>query len=98
MFKSRLFYMMIAAGFLALAVLLVYQSITTARVISATQSLPVTGSNPVPVSPCPLTAEEIRSIHPVWVAEIGMWVSSTDHGPTGVDGGMQALRDCPASK
>jgi hypothetical protein len=98
MFKNRFFYSVIVVALLAIAVLLAYQTVSTARVAAASQQRPVMGAAVDPTNTCPFTPEELRSIHPVWVKEIGQWVMYSNHGPVGVDGGMEAVRSCPPLK
>ena len=43
---------------------------------------------------CPLTAEEIRSLHTVFVRDINIWMLETKSGPIGFDGGLPALEQC----
>ncbi len=98
MSKNRLFVVLIVASLLTIASLLITQSLNTARVIASAQNLPMTSTSSDTTSTCPYTPEELRSIHPVWVKEIGQWVMYSSHGPVGVDGGMEAVRSCPPLK
>jgi hypothetical protein len=47
---------------------------------------------------CPFTAQELRSLHAEDFPAIGYWLTETQSGPTGYDGGMFALELCRLEK
>jgi hypothetical protein len=97
--KNRWFNWVIGAVLIGLAVLTVYQFVATVKVVSANakQAEIIAGTNPTqsyPMMDCPFTQEQIRSIHPVYIPEIGHNIPFTEDGPTGVEGGLYMLRYC----
>ena len=97
--KNRWFNWVIGAVLISLAVLTVYQFVATAQVVSANakQTEITAETNPTQSNPmveCPFTPEQIRSIHSVYIAEIGHNIPFTKDGPTGVEGGLYMLRYC----
>jgi hypothetical protein len=97
--KNHWFNWVIGAVLIGLAVLTTYQFVATVKVVSANakQAEITAGTNPTQANPmveCPFTPEQIRSIHLVYVPEIGHSIPFTEDGPTGVEGGLYMLRYC----
>ncbi len=84
MIKNRLFNMFIVAA-LALMVALTFQgAIETTKVAIAAGA-----SDPLPAAPlCDNLAAERSSIRRVYVEQMDTWLTYTNGGPTGVDGGL----------
>ncbi len=94
MFRKHLFVIVIVAALLVMAGLVAYQAVAVAKVAPATQNLSLDSSGQNPETMCPFTAEQIRSIHSVYINDSGIRLPFTSQGPTGVDGGLSALRYC----
>ena len=86
----------IATILVALAVVTAWQLVATNRVVAANSSQSAAAQTEKVQDPfqCPLTPEQIRSIHPEYIPEIGHSIPFTKDGPTGVEGGMYMLRYC----
>jgi len=84
MFKNRLFNVLAMAALVMLAVLTIQQALDTTKVVSAADT-------PADISLCEVPVVDRSSIRSVYEEKIGMWVSRTDSGPTGVDGGLLHL-------
>lgn len=95
--KNRWFNWTIAVVLIALAVFTVRQVAFSAQVVSANAdqaALVSSTAEPQNPSQCPFTPEQIRSIHPVFIKEIGHTLPYYSNGPTGLDGGLLMLRYC----
>jgi len=96
--KNHWFNWAIALVLIVLAAFTVRQVFGTAAVVSASGSpagLTHTGSAVDP-NQCPFTAEQIRSIHAVFIDAIGHSLPYTQDGPTGIEGGLSMLQYCQA--
>ena len=85
---QRLFNLLIAAALLVAVVLTVREAAATSAVISDAASVSAAKSecNDLPSR---------HSIHSKYVSERGVWVSYTEDGATGPDGGLvHLLSDC----
>jgi hypothetical protein len=95
---NRWFNWVVTGVLVALAIITARQFAANAQVVSANASQPVVTQAEKMQNPfaCPFTPEQIRSIHPGYIAEIGHSVPFTKDGPTGVEGGLYMLRYCKA--
>jgi len=86
----------IAAILLALAVVTAWQFAAADRVVAANSSQSTVAQTEKLQDPfqCPFTPEQIRSIHSVFIPEIGHSIPFMKDGPTGVEGGLLMLRYC----
>ena len=81
MFKNRLFNILVIAALAVVTALTLQQAVGTIQVVSATED----------TSLCAMPAIDRSSIRSVYVKETGVWMSYSDSGPTGVDGGLLYL-------
>jgi len=82
--KNRLFNIFLVAA-LALMVALIFQgAIETSKVALASSVVDPASSAPL----CDNPAVERSSIHRVYVNQMDTWLTYTNGGPTGVDGGL----------
>jgi hypothetical protein len=79
MFKNRLFNILVIAALVVVTALTIQQALETTKVVSAATSV------------CTIPPVNRSSIRSAYVQEKGMWVSLSDSGPTGVDGGLLHL-------
>ncbi len=94
MLRKHLFVIVIVAALLVMAGLVAYQAVAVAKAVPATQNQSLGASGQNPETMCPFTADQIRSTHSVFIKDLGIWLPFTSQGPTGVDGGLLALRYC----
>jgi|WetSurMetagenome_2_1015567.scaffolds.fasta_scaffold51176_2 hypothetical protein len=93
---DRWFNFGIAAVLLALAVVTVWQLAAANQVVAANTSQTAVAQSEKLQDPlqCPFTPEQIRSIHPEVIDDMGHTIPFTKDGPTGVEGGIYMLRYC----
>ena len=88
--KNRLFNAFLVATLALMVALTIQGTIATARVAYA--------AAPVAAPLCEFPTVERLSIHRVYVEQMKSWVTYTDGGPSGVDGGLIELlsgsQDC----
>lgn len=80
--KHHLFNLLIAIALIILVALTVREAFATASIMSRTTSR---SDSKAPA--CAMLPSRL-SIHTEYVKEKGMWVTYTEQGPTGVDGGL----------
>lgn len=85
--KNRLFNVFVAAALVLMAALTIQGALETSRVALAAG---ITDHVPAETL-CDLPAVERSSIHRVYVEQMDTWLTYTDAGPTGVDGGLMHL-------
>ena len=79
MFKNRLFSILVITALVVVTALTIQQALETTRVVSAAASV------------CTIPPVDRSSIRSAYMQEKGVWVSLSDNGPTGVDGGLLHL-------
>ena len=77
---NRLFNTFLVAALALMVALTIQNTIATVRVAYA--------ATPLAAPLCEFPAVERLSIHRVYVEQMKSWVTYTDDGPTGVDGGL----------
>ncbi len=82
MFKNRLFNILVAVILVVMLALSVQNAFATAGIVSKSEAAPGTKNSACASLP------SIQSVHAQYLKEIGRWVTYTDSGPTGVDGGL----------
>lgn len=93
MFKPHLFNILVIAALVVVTALTVQQGLETTKVVHAAE---IYGqqNHTMEVLSCPMPAVDFSSIRSVYMKQVGLWVSRTNSGPTGVDGGLiQLLSD-----
>ena len=85
MFKNRLFNISVIVALVVVTALTIQQALETTKLVSAAG---ISGQQAANTSLCEAPVVARSSIHSVYVKEIGMWVSRTDSGPTGMEGGL----------
>jgi hypothetical protein len=85
--KSRLFNMFLIAGLALMVALILQGAIETNKVALASGVSHPASSAPV----CDNLGVERSSIRRVYVQQMDSWLTYTDGGPTGVDGGLLDL-------
>ena len=88
--KNRLSNLMVVVALAVMAALTISQVAATNRVVSAASGSGASVSIP-PAEQCSAPDVDRSSIHSVYVKELGRWMTYTDQGPTGVDGGLIQL-------
>lgn len=85
--QNRLFNVFVVAALFLMAALTIQGAIETSRVALAAGASDQANS-PAAVPLCEFPAVERPSIRRVYVAQMDSWVTYTESGPTGVDGGL----------
>jgi hypothetical protein len=95
--KNRLFNVFVVAALALMVALTIQGAIATTRVALAAGASDQVNS-PAAAPLCDFPAVERISVHRVYVEQVKSWVTYTDGGPTGVDGGLIELlsgsQDC----
>jgi len=93
MFKHHLFNILVIAALVVVTALTVQQGLETTRVVHAAD-LYGQHNHIVEALSCPMSAVDFSSIRSAYMKQVGLWVSRTNSGLTGVDGGLiQLLSD-----
>jgi hypothetical protein len=94
--NNRWFNWVVVGVLFALVIITLRQYSVTAQVVSVNASQAAVSQTEYLQNPfeCPFTPEQIRSIHPEYIKEIGHTMPFTNDGPMGVDGGTYMLRYC----
>ena len=93
MFKHHLFNILVIAALVVVTALTIQQGLETTKVVHAAD---IYGqhNHSLDTPFCPLPAVDFSSIRSVYAEQMSVWVSRTNSGPTGVDGGLiQLLSD-----
>jgi hypothetical protein len=84
MIKDRLFNVFVVAALALMVALTIQGAIETTRVAMAAGAVDQAGAAPL----CDVPAVERSSIRRVYVQQMDTWLTYTNGGPTGVDGGL----------
>jgi hypothetical protein len=84
MIKDRLFNVFVVAALALMVALTIQGAIETTRVAMAAGAVDQVGAAPL----CDVPAVERSSIRRVYVQQMDTWLTYTNGGPTGVDGGL----------
>ena len=85
MFKNRLFNMLIAIALVIVVALTAREAFATSDVVSQSNL-----TNGAKMSECAVLPSHL-SLHTGYATERGMWVTYTEQGPAGVEGGLMGL-------
>ena len=92
--KKRLFNIFMVAALVLMIALTIQGAIETTKIAMAagtSDPLPARAAAPL----CDFPAVERLAIHRVYVEQMKSWVTYTDGGPTGIDGGLIQLLSGP---
>lgn len=95
--KNRFLNIFLIAALTLMVALTIQGAVATAQVALAAGNVDQ-GNAPAAAPLCDFPAVERQTIHRVYVEQMDTWITYTDRGPTGVDGGLIELlsgsRDC----
>ena len=98
MSKNRLFYLLLFVCLVGLTMLAFYPSLEKGNAVSAASvqiRVPSKSQETQDTAElCPFTAEQIQSLHSIYIKAINLHMLATDNGPIGYDGGLPALGEC----
>ena len=97
MITNRLFNLIVAAVLLSMTVLTVHQAWATSQAVPAGSSQPVQISGQQEgrlARQCPFTPAERRSLRAEYFNGKGPWITRSESGPAGQQGGALALLGC----
>ena len=97
MTTNRLFNLIVAAVLLSMTALTVHQAWATSQVVPAESSQAVQVSAPQEgrtARPCPFTPAERRSLRAEYLNGKGPWITRSESGTAGRQGGALALLGC----